>query len=287
MNDHSLEIPGHLTLTAGEGGLQKILVESAFSRAEIYLHGAHVTQFQKHGEPPLLFMSAASEFAAGKPIRGGVPVIFPWFGGRDGHPAHGFARITEWELVSTAILPSQAVQLILRLPDSDGYEVDFVVTVGDQLSMELRVTNTSEQPFTFENCLHTYFHISSISDISITGLSNTRYHDKVADLVATEGHEPIRFQGEMDRVYFNTTATTEIADPGFGRKICIAKSGSQSTVVWNPWIAKSIRMPDFGDEEFVGMVCVESGNVADDQITLPPGDRAVLAVNLSSESLFI
>jgi hypothetical protein len=89
----------------------------------------------------------------------------------------------------------------------------------------------------------------------------------------------------MDRVYFNTTATTEIVDPGFGRKIRIAKSGSQSTVVWNPWVAKSIRMPDFGDEEYVGMVCVESGNVADDEITLSPGDHAVLAVILSCESL--
>jgi glucose-6-phosphate 1-epimerase len=285
MNDHSLEIPGNLTLTAGAGSLPKILVESAFSRAEIYLHGAHVSHFQKHGEPPLLFMSAASEFAAGKPIRGGVPIIFPWFGPRDGHPAHGFARTTEWELITTAILPSQAVQLVLRLPSSNGYGVEFMVTVGDQLSMELRVTNTSEQPFTFENCLHTYFHIRSISDISITGLSSVHYHDKVADLIATEGHEPIRFEGEMDRVYFNTTATTEIVDPGFGRKIRIAKSGSQSTVVWNPWVAKSIRMPDFGDEEYVGMVCVESGNVADDEITLSPGDHAVLAVILSSESL--
>jgi hypothetical protein len=33
------------------------------------------------------------------------------------------------------------------------------------------------------------------------------------------------------------------------------------------------------------MVCVESGNVADDEITLSPGDHAVLAVILSSESL--
>ncbi|MCX8496203.1 MAG: D-hexose-6-phosphate mutarotase [Akkermansiaceae bacterium] len=285
MSAHPLEIPGHLTLTTGEGGLPKIRIESAFSRAEIYLHGAHVSHFQKHGEPPLLFMSAASEFAAGKPIRGGVPVIFPWFGPRDGYPAHGFARTTEWELVTTALLPNEAFQLVLHLPNSTGYQVEFVMTVGDQLSMELGVTNTSEQPFTFENCLHTYFHVRSISDISITGLSNVGYHDRIADVVTTEGHEPIRFEGEMDRVYFNTSATTEIVDPGLGRKIRIAKSGSQSTVVWNPWIAKSIRMPDFGDEEYIRMVCVESGNVADDQVTLSPGDRAVLAVVLSSESL--
>ena len=55
--------------------------------------------------------------------------------------------------------------------------------------------------------------------------------------------------------------------------IRIAKSGSNSTVVWNPWIDKSIRMPDFGDEEYLQMVCVESGNVGTNKITLPAGGR--------------
>ena len=106
-----LEIPGHVTLAQGEGGLPKVVVETAWSNAEIYLHGAHVTGFQKKGEPPLLFMSAASEFAPGKPIRGGIPVIFPWFGAREGSPAHGSARITAWELKETALLPNGAVEL--------------------------------------------------------------------------------------------------------------------------------------------------------------------------------
>lgn len=279
------EIPGHVTLARGEGGLPKAVVETAWSTAEIYLHGAHVTGFQKKSEPPLLFVSAASEFAPGKPIRGGVPVIFPWFGAREGSPAHGSARITAWELKETALLPNGAVELRFSLPGAEGCHVELLVTVAESLTMELAITNTSHRNFTFETCLHTYFQISRIDAISITGLEGTNYQDKVAGTTETETAAAIRIAGEVDRVYFDTTATTEIEDPGYGRMIRIAKSGSNSTVVWNPWIEKSKRMPDFGDDEYPQMVCVESGNVGKNQTTLPPGGHAVMKVEISSGPL--
>ena len=77
----------------------------------------------------------------------------------------------------------------------------------------------------------------------------------------------------------------EILDPRLGRKILVEKQGSASTVVWNPWIAKSRQMPDFGDEEYERMICVESGNVGKNEIKLAPGQSAVLKVKLSSETL--
>ena len=61
----------------------------------------------------------------------------------------------------------------------------------------------------------------------------------------------------------------------------IEKQGSNSTVVWNPWIAKSQQMPDFGNDEYQRMVCVESGNVSSNQITLPPGHTSTLTTKLS------
>ncbi|HLZ53433.1 MAG TPA: hypothetical protein VKS19_03045, partial [Verrucomicrobiae bacterium] len=57
------EIPGRVNFATGNGGLPKINVTTRGSAAEIYLHGAHITGFQKHDEPPLLFMSAQSHFA--------------------------------------------------------------------------------------------------------------------------------------------------------------------------------------------------------------------------------
>lgn len=279
------EIPGHVSLAKGEGGLMKILVETDASHAEIYLHGAHVTRFQKKGEEPLLFMSAASDFAADKPIRGGVPLIFPWFGPREGLPAHGFARTVEWDLKETSLLPDGSVSLRFGLPKVAYYDVEFRVVVSDRLTLELTVKNNSERDAVFETCLHTYFQISDIDAIAITGLTGARYIDKLANLEKTDTSDAIRIASEVERVYPDSTATVEIEDPGFGRRIRIEKSGSDATVVWNPWIDKSIRMPDFGDEEYVKMVCVESGNIAQNQTTLLPGERAVMKVEVSSGKL--
>src|SRR5579871_4869711 len=110
------ETPGRVSFMAGSGGLPKLEIETAWSTAEIYLHGAHVTHFQKNGEPPLLWMSGSSRFEAGSPIRGGVPVILPWFGPRAGAPAHGFARVKDWDLKEIALLADGRVSVHLRLP---------------------------------------------------------------------------------------------------------------------------------------------------------------------------
>src|SRR5258706_13698485 len=132
-------ISDRIRFVPGNGGLTKAVVTSKTSTAEIYLHGAHVTGFRKNGEPPLLFLSAKSYFAPGKPIRGGVPVILPWFGNRDGEPSHGFARIAEWELVKTSAAPDGAVTLRFALPQIPGREAwknlraEFVVTISDSL----------------------------------------------------------------------------------------------------------------------------------------------------------
>src|ERR1700761_2121269 len=103
-------------LIAGKGNLPMLKVQTPWSAAEIYLHGAHLTHFQKNGEEPLLFMSAKSWFKADEPIRGGVPICFPWFGSRDGGPSHGLARISSWELSETVVAPDGKVKITLRLP---------------------------------------------------------------------------------------------------------------------------------------------------------------------------
>ena len=276
------EIPDRVTVSSGNGGLPVIRVRSDFSTAEIYPHGAHVTGFQKHGETPLLFMSAASEFHADKPIRGGVPIIFPWFGSREGGVPHGFARLAEWDLVATTVLPLGSIKLCFQLPTDEPYRVTFDVTIGSSLIMELGVRNTGDAPFTFETCLHTYFQIGDIHQLQISGLQGTRYHDQLFAADFSETAAAIRFSAETDRVYQDTAATVAIIDPVLDRSIIVSKTGSMSTVVWNPWIAKSQRMPDFGDDEYLRMVCVESGNVSDHAVTLAPGEKALLTVEVSS-----
>lgn len=287
------EIPGRVTVLEGNGELPKIEVRTDWGTAEIYLHGAHVTEFQKRGEAPLLFTSQFSRFEAGQGIRGGVPVIFPWFGSREGEAAHGFARVADWELHEAIAVPEGGVSLRFRLPETPesatwpAFTANYVITVTDQLTLELIITNTSPgQPFSFENCLHTYFHVGDIRTISITGLKGAAYLDKVENFASkTEALDAIQISSEVDRVYLDTTAAVEIIDPKLKRKIRVEKSGSASTVVWNPWIAKAQQMPDFGNEEYQQMICVESGNVSKNKIVLPPGKSAVLKVVLSSEKI--
>jgi len=285
--------PGRVSFLDGQNELPAIEVTTAWSTAEIYLHGAHVTRFTKKDEPPLLFMSQFSRFEKGQPIRGGVPVIFPWFGQREGMGQHGFARVKDWEFKEFAPAPDGSVSMRFRLPDCPEasafppFTTDYLVTVNRTLRLELIVTNQSpDEELAFENCLHTYFEVGDATAISIAGLKGASYLDKTANFAQkTETADAIRIGSEVDRSYLNTSGVVEILDPVLGRKIRVEKSGSLSTVVWNPWIAKAQQMPDFGNEEYLRMVCVESGNVAANSLKLPPGQTAKLSVDLSSEKL--
>jgi len=285
-----LALPGRVELVSNPAGLPKIRVTGAFSTAEIYPHGAHVTQFQKNGEPPLLFLSRQSLFAADKAIRGGIPVCFPWFGAREGAVMHGIARLTTWELMETAADPAGRVKLMFRLPPEPllaaGWppaHVTLTVSVAEKLTLDLAVRNDTAQDFVFEDCLHTYFSVGDISQVEIIGLKGVQYLDKVEQFARKlESDEAIKISSEVDRVYLNATGAVAIRDAKWRRIISVAKSGSTSTVVWNPWQAKASAMADFGDDEYGGMVCVESGNVGDSKVALKPGQSAALQVVFSS-----
>jgi D-hexose-6-phosphate mutarotase len=287
------EISGRVAVANGSGGLPKIVVTTKSSAAEIYLHGAHVTHFQKNGEPPLLFMSRKSWFASDKPIRGGVPVIFPWFGGRDGEPAHGFARIVTWQLVKTSA-DSNSVRLHFTLPQIAEREAwknlrtEFVVTVGDTLAMELISKNDSgDETFEIENCLHTYFQIGDINQTSISGLEKLPFDDFASG--ANGARRPaenstLRITKETNRVYFDSPEIVEIRDENLKRTIRVEKSGSNSTIVWNPWTTQKLP-DDFDPPEHVQIVCVESGNVKQNKISLAPEKTAALKAILSSKPI--
>jgi D-hexose-6-phosphate mutarotase len=287
------QIPGRVTITKGGGDLPKINITAGRSTAEIYLHGAHVTGFQKNGEPPLLFLSRLSQFAADKPIRGGVPICFPWFGPREGDVMHGFARITEWSLTKTSAAADGSVTLNFHLPTTPDraawrlLRAEFIVTVSDKLTMELIAANESaDKVLEIENCLHTYFHVGDIAQVSITGLKDAPFDDFAAGAGGArkmENDAMLRITKETNRVYPDTTGPMEIHDTKLHRVVRIEKSGSASTVVWNPWTTQ--LMSDFDPAEHKHMVCVESGNLKQNKISLPPGKTTALKVVLSSRPI--
>jgi D-hexose-6-phosphate mutarotase len=287
------EIPGRVRLSRGNGGLPKIDVATGRSTAEMYLHGAHITGFQKNGELPLLFMSTKSLFAPGQPIRGGVPICYPWFGNRDHEPAHGFARVCEWQLVKTSAVPAGAVALTFALPQIPGREAwkglrtEFLVTVADTLTMELMTTNDSgaEMP-AIENCLHTYFHVGDITQVFVTGLQGLPFDDFAAGAAGVrrlENGSTLQITKETNRVYPNATGPVEIRDENLRRTIRVEKFNSHSTIVWNPWTTQKLP-DDFDPAEYKTMVCVESGNVRQNKLSLAPGKATSLKVILSSRT---
>jgi glucose-6-phosphate 1-epimerase len=279
----SIPLPSSVSLDPGESGLPRLTVANRHGRAEIYLHGAHVTAWQPRGQAPVLWVSRRSAWDEAKPIRGGVPICFPWFGPHASDrsaPGHGFARLMDWTLVEARDDAHGATDLALALARpaaSDGpwphaFAATFRVGVGATLALALEVRNTGEAPFTFEEALHTYFAVPDVRAIDVRGLEGVTFLDKVGGTVErTQGPESIRFTGETDRVYLHTQSTCAIHDPGTGRRIAIHKSGSDATVVWNPWVDKARAMPDFGDDEWPEMVCVETANVNVHAVTLAPG----------------
>jgi len=278
-----INIPNVAKLDEGKGGLPRIVITAPAADAEIYLNGAHVSRYEPKGAKPVLFMSAESQFTPGKPIRGGVPVIFPWFGPREGHPespAHGLVRTMAWQPISARQTSDGAVEVVLSVSSNEAtraqwphdFALHFIVTVGKQLDMVLEVQNTGKEAFRFEEALHTYFSVKDVRNVSVTGLAGAEYFDKVDGFKRKrQGAEPIRITGETDRLYVNTATTCVIDDPGLSRKIIVEKERSDSTVVWNPWIAKSKALPDFGDDEWPGMICVETCNAVENAVNLRAG----------------
>ena len=283
----AVEIPGALQLEYDDDGLTRVLIDTPQAEAEIFLHGAHITRWVPAGQRPVLFTSSRSLFAPGKPIRGGVPLVFPWFGPRAGGlpgPMHGYARISEWTLHATRLSDDGAVHLVFTLPRVDAFRLAFRVSVGAKLEMELDVRNTSTEELCFEEAFHTYFAVGDIHQVSISGLEGTEYIDKADGFKRKRRPaEPLRIEGYTDQVHVNTTGVCVIEDPAWARRIVVAKSGSATTVVWNPWSDKTPGMPDMAPEDWREMVCVETANAAENGIRLGPGASHVMRATIQVE----
>jgi glucose-6-phosphate 1-epimerase len=265
------------------GGLTRATIASDAATAEIYLQGAHVTAWQPRSvQHPALYLSPKSHFAPSKAIRGGVPLVFPWFAERKGGlpgGMHGFARTLEWDVVAAEERPEDVALSFKLLPNQttrdlgfDHFVLVYEVMVGERLSLSLEVENVGDTALKFEEALHAYFSVQDVRRIEVSGVGDTDYLDRADG--AKRKHlppGPIRFTGETDQLHLNTSAAVTISDPGWQRRIVIEKHGSNSTVVWNPWVEKASTLPDLGSDAWPHFVCVEPANAAEDAVTLAPG----------------
>lgn len=258
-------------------------------RGEACAQGAHVLRWQSPAGDDVLFVSTRSKFTAGTPIRGGVPVVFPWFGDdpeQRGRPAHGFARRLPWRRVPTAggggdgrLAFALADDAATRALWPHAFAARLEATFGAELRIELEIENRGAAPLRCEAALHSYFAVGDVRQIALHGLGGARYRDKIAGGPLRAQAEPLlRFAAETDRTYFATAGDCAIEDPVLRRTIRIRQQGAPSTVVWNPWLDKTARLADLGADEWPRFVCVESGCIGDDALTVPVGATHRLTV---------
>ncbi|RYX81011.1 D-hexose-6-phosphate mutarotase [bacterium] len=241
-----------------------------FPAAELYLQGAHLTRFKDW-----LFLSSRSNFTEGKAIRGGIPIVFPWFGPSrtdSSAPQHGWGRTSLWQLESQS--HSDAI-LSLR---HDSWQIRLTYSFGDMLSVRAEVQNIGTQADSFEVVLHTYFAVSDISAVSIEGLDGLTYLDKPSGNARFTQQGTLHFDGEIDRVYLNAPSPLRINDGTGGYEL---HGDWNAAVTWNPGAEKAAQLSDLGEGEWRKFVCLEIGAIADGAIQLEPGKVWTLNAEIS------
>jgi glucose-6-phosphate 1-epimerase len=294
----SFGIPGVLEFDE-HGSLIRARITTPACSGEFYLQGAHVTAWRPAAAQPVLFLSEKSAFVPGKAIRGGIPIIFPWFGSRtatpedprtDG-PSHGFARTQMWNLDFGAYAADE-LHLSLSLGPTDlsrslGFDhflLAYQITFGRELRLRLSAGNDGDKPTRIEEAQHTYLHVGDVQQARVHGLFETEYIDKTENFARKTQIEPVlTLTGPTDRPYLNTTSPIVVDDPAFHRRITVTKANSNTTVVWNPWA--NAGLADMSDDGWRHMLCIESANAADNALHLQPRAAHVMETTISLEAL--
>ena len=294
-NEFSLEIDGNnLHFVEGKGGIPCITIENKHASAKISLQGAHILSWIPKGNEDVLWLSEEAKFAPGKSVRGGIPICWPWFGAHETNsnfPAHGFARTTNWQVLSTEALSDGHTRISFTTTplteNTDMWPVDttvqYQINIGKKLELELITHNNGTQAISIGQALHTYFNIGDISKTLLHGLDHCDYLDKPDNFKRKTQYGPVCIEEEVDRIYLDTASDCVIEDKALNRNIVIIKCGSHSTVVWNPWQEVAANMGDLGPDGYTKMLCVESCNASEDVITIQPGKAHQLWVQYSIE----
>jgi glucose-6-phosphate 1-epimerase len=280
-------IPGFAQVLEGQGGLPMVRVTTPAATGEIYLHGGQVTSWTPTGHRDVLFVSPASRWEAGRAIRGGIPVCFPWFGNKVGDeqaPAHGLVRTRAWTLDSIRRhIDTAVIDLGTASDEADRptWRLELRAIVGASLKVELTVTNTGIEPLVFEEALHAYYAVGDAARARVSGLDEVRFLDKVDGGRERVQEGDVTIVAETDRVYLDTTGPLVVEDPVWRRRIQIERAHSRAAVVWNPWIERARALADLQDDDWTRFVCVEAANVRPLAIDLGPGERHALSMTVT------
>lgn len=273
-------------------GLPVLHIRNEFCSATISYQGAQVLHYQQTGESPLLWQSEPNSFQAGKAIRGGIPLCFPWFGQHPTQtdlPSHGFARNMDWQL-QQATENAQGHHLTFVLRDNaatrllwnHAFEAVMDIHLGEQLHFEFRVKNNDQHPFAFSFAWHSYFQIEDINQTQLHGLEHTRFLDQLCTSAGYNSGDtqPVSFSSETDRIYQQASGHYQIKS-ALESTIDIHSASCSSVVVWNPWSEKAARLNDMAKDAWKNMLCVECGQVDSATVQLAPAQLVSYQLTLS------
>lgn len=285
------EATGAAAVTTDPGGRPAVRLTAAGGDARIAQLGAQVLSWRS-AVGDVLWTGSAESYAPGKAVRGGVPIVFPWFGAHPDDPTkpqHGFARTLDWRLA--ALGPGARARFVAqddaatRTLWPHRFTLAFDVALDDRLHLALTVVNRGDAPFAYEEALHTYFALGDVATASVHGLEgaacveHAKAPDPHADLRA-----PVRFRAETDRVYQGAPARVELRAPALSRVVTLDAPAARSAIVWSPWPAKAATLSGLGPDDWQRFCCVETANVKQAARTLAPGARATLRLTLSAHA---
>jgi len=287
-------IEGSLNFKLGKGDMPVAEINNSFAQASIALQGAHILSFVPKGEKELIWMSDDATFAAGKSLRGGVPICWPWFGPHASDsslPGHGPARTVSWKPIASTTLADGSTSISLEMQQNEqvktvcGHplQVQLHIIVGKTLKIALETKNLGDTGFTLGQALHTYFNVSDVRKVHVEGLEGCEYLDKVDGFTRKKQDGAVTISQEVDRVYVNTGNQMRIVDEDMGRTIIIRNQGSASAIVWNPWLETAEKMGDLGHDGYLNMLCVETANALDDVVELAAGATHTMATEYCIE----
>ncbi|MDM5056303.1 D-hexose-6-phosphate mutarotase [Aeromonas dhakensis] len=274
-------LTAHCTLSHHPAGQPLLTIDNGYARAEISLFGAHVLSYQRHDEPASIWLSDKAVLDGSKPIRGGIPLCWPWFGPAparvgSGKPSHGFARTSLWTLDGVSD-HGDGTLVHLSLRDNEttrqlwphAFELELDVLVGKELALVLTTRNTGKEPLVYSGALHTYLQISSPEVVSVSGLGEP-YADK---LTGQNGQQQgaLPLNGPLDRVYWQPDAQVSIQDGE--RQTRVVSGNHDSMVVWTPWLEGASAMADMSDDGYRTMLCVEAAIASEAGVTVAPDEE--------------
>ncbi len=251
--------------------------------------GAHILQWKPTGvDEEVIFCSSLADIEGTAPIRGGIPVCWPWFGPKDTLPQHGFVRTAMWKTIHDA-QDDKTTIVGLRLSSEDfvyeqwpfQWQLDLLAEAGQTLKVSLITQNTGNKPMEITQALHTYFNVGNIHKAVIEGFDGKYYIDKTRNGQKAEQKGNLTFHEETDKIYLDT-CFARLVDPEWQRQIEIETQGGNAMVVWNPWEAKCKGIKDLMDDDYNRFVCIEAA-CTPEQVVVLPGHQHLLSMEIKVE----